>query len=89
MLVSQLRAAAPERSTLKSVRSQRLRLGLKTLGTEHEKDRHEEDTLAISNLFVSMLDEDAEALGMLADRPNANRRKFSLLGGKGYTPPTT
>ncbi|WP_280476269.1 DUF6414 family protein [Nocardia asiatica] len=82
MLVSQLRGGAPERSTLKNGRSARLRVGLKTLGTEHEKDRSEEDTLALSDLFVSMLEEDAEALGMLTDlSERAGKRKFWLRGG--------
>lgn len=82
MLVSQLQGGAPERLTLKSGRTNRLRLGLKTLGTEHEKDRYEEDTLALSDLFVSMLEEDAEALGMLDDlSEQASKAKFWLRGG--------
>ena len=82
MLVSQLRGGAPESSTSTSSRSQKLRLGLKALSTEHSKDRSSEDVIALSDLYVSMLEEDAEALGMLSDvSEEARTADFWKRGG--------
>lgn len=80
--MSQLRGGAPESSVSKTSRSQKLLLGLRALGTEHSKDRSSEDVMALSDLYVSMLEEDAEALGMLRDvSEEARSSDFWKRGG--------
>lgn len=80
--MAQLRGGAPE--TVKSVegRSGRLRASIKFLEGERSSQRSEEDTIALSDLYVSMLEEDAEALGMLSDLSDrASKPRFWLRGG--------
>lgn len=67
MLVSQFRGGAPETTRSITGRSSRLRASLKILEAERAGQRSEEDTIALSDLYVSMLEEDAEALGFLSD----------------------
>jgi hypothetical protein len=55
-----------ERSSTSS-RSRRLRLGSKLTGYEHGRDLSEGETMSLADLHVSMLEESAEALGLLAD----------------------
>lgn len=82
MLVSQLRGGAPETTKAVSGRSSRLRANLKFLEGERASQRGEEDTIALSDLYVSMLEEDAEAIGMLSDLSDrANKPKFWNRGG--------
>ena len=82
MLVSQLRGGAPETTKSVTGRSGRLRASLKLLEGERTSQRSEEDTLALSDLYVSMLEEDADALGMLSDLSGrANKPKFWKRGG--------
>lgn len=82
MLVSQLRGGAPESTTSTTGRSGRLRASLKILEGERSSQRSEEDTIVLSDLYVSMLEEDAEALGMLAELSDrANKPKFWKRGG--------
>jgi len=82
MLVSQLRGGAPETSALRTGRSSRLRANLKFLGADRTSEQSDEDTIALSDLYVSMLEEDAEALGMLSDLSDrATKPKFWKRGG--------
>lgn len=82
MLVSQLRGGAPETTKAVTGRSSRLRANLKLLEGERSSQRGEEDTIALSDLYVSMLEEDAEAIGMLSDLSDrANKPKFWNRGG--------
>lgn len=82
MLVSQLRGGAPESTTSTTGRSGRLRASLKVLEGERSSQRSEEDTIVLSDLYVSMLEEDAEALGMLGDLSDrASKPKFWKRGG--------
>lgn len=82
MLVSQLRGGAPESTTSTTSRSGRLRASLKILEGERSSQRSEEDTIVLSDLYVSMLEEDAEALGMLSDLSDrASMPKFWKRGG--------
>lgn len=82
MLVSQLRGGAPETTKSVTGRSGHLRASLKLLEGERASQRSEEDTIALSDLYVSMLEEDAEALGMLSDLSDrAKRPKFWKRGG--------
>lgn len=83
MLVSQLRGGVPEASTSTRSRSHKLLAGLKFLGAEKGGEQSSEDTIALSDLHVSMLEEDAEALGMLADISEEARDKdFWGRGGQ-------
>lgn len=82
MLVSQLRGGAPETTKSVTGRSRRLRASLKLLEGERASQRSEEDTIALSDLYVSMLEEDAEIIGMLSDLSDrANKPKFWKRGG--------
>lgn len=82
MLVSQLRGGAPEIATSTTGRSSRLRANLKLFEGERSKKRSDEDTIALSDLHVSMLEEDAEAVGMLTDLSDrAGNPKFWKRGG--------
>jgi len=82
MLVSQLQGGAPETTKLVTGRSGRLRANLKLLEGERASQRSEEDTIALSDLYVSMLEEDAKALGMLSDLSDrAKKPKFWKRGG--------
>lgn len=82
MLVSRLRGGAPETTKSATGRSGRLRASVKLLEGERASQRSEEDTIALSDLYVSMLEEDAEALGMLSDLSGrANKPKFWKRGG--------
>lgn len=82
MLVSQLRGGAPETTKSVTGRSGSLRASLKLLEGERASQRSEEDTIALSDLYVSMLEEDAEALGMLSDLSGrVNKPKFWKRGG--------
>ncbi len=82
MLVSQLRGGAPESTKSVPGRSRHLRASLKLLEGEQASQRGEEDTIALSDLYVSMLEEDAEALGMLSDLSDrADKPKFWMRGG--------
>lgn len=82
MLVSQLRGGAPETTKAVTSRSSRLRANLKILEGERSSQRGEEDTIALSDLYVSMLEEDAEAIGMLSDLSDrASKPKFWNRGG--------
>lgn len=82
MLVSQLQGGAPEITTTSHRRSRRLRAGLTVLQGERASQESHEDTLALSDLYVSMLEEDAEALGMLTDvSERARTPKFWKRGG--------
>lgn len=82
MLVSQLRGGAPASTTSTTGRSRRLRASLKILEGERSSQRSEEDTIVLSDLYVSMLEEDAEALGMLSDvSTRASKPKFWKRGG--------
>lgn len=82
MLVSQLRGGAPESTKSVESRSRHLRANLHLLDVGGGSQRGEEDTIALSDLYVSMLEEDAEALGMLTDLSDrASKRNFWLRGG--------
>lgn len=81
MLVSQLRGGAPESTRTKNGRSSRLRVGLKVLEGERGWDQSGEDTIALSDLYVSMLEDDAEALGIMKDlSQHVTRAKFWKRG---------
>jgi len=62
MLVSQLRGGAPETTKSVTGRSGRLRASLKLLEGERASQRSEEDTLTLSDLYVSMLEEGTRML---------------------------
>ena len=82
MLVSQLRGGAPESTKSVESRSRHLRANLHVLDFEGGRQRGEEDTIALSDLYVSMLEEDAEALGMLSDLSDrASKPRFWNRGG--------
>lgn len=82
MLVSQIRGGAPETTKSVTARSRHLRASLKLLEGERASQRSEEDTIALSDLYVSMLEEDADALGMLSDLSDrADKAKFWKRGG--------
>lgn len=82
MLVSQIRGGAPETTKSVTARSRHLRANLKLLEGERASQRSEEDTIALSDLYVSMLEEDADALGMLSDLSDrADKAKFWKRGG--------
>lgn len=81
MLVSQLRDGAPVTTTSTTGRSSRLRASLKFLEGERASQRGEEDTIALGDLHVSMLEEDATTFGMLADvSDRANNPRFWKQG---------
>lgn len=82
MLLSQLQGGVPETSKSATSRSHRLSLGLKILSAERGDQRSSEDTIALSDLHVSMLEEDAEALNLLRDvSEEAREAEFWGRGG--------
>lgn len=82
MLVSQLRAGVPETSISNTSRSRHLRAGIAALSAGRESKDSSEDVIALSDLHVSMLEEDAEALGALADvSEEVSGREFWGRGG--------
>lgn len=83
MLLAQFQGGAPETSKQSTARSSKLRVGMRTLGTEKGRSEAAEDTIALSDLHVSMLEEDAESLSMLSDiSEDAKSRDFWSRGGQ-------
>lgn len=83
MLLSQLQGGAPETSKSATSRSHKLSLGLKILAAEKGDQRSSEDTIALSDLHVSMLEEDSEALNLLRD-VSEEAEKLSSGGVEGH-----
>jgi hypothetical protein len=82
MLLAQFQGGAPETTKQSTSRSHKLMLGLKALGAEKGRSQAAEDTIALSDLHVSMLEEDAEALGMLKDLSEESKdQDFWKRGG--------
>ncbi len=81
-LVSQLRGGAPETASETGTRSSRLRAGLKVLEGESGRQTGMEETRALDDLYVSMLEEDATALELLQDLSGKITLPKTWLRGK-------
>lgn len=82
-LLAQFAEGLPSERTSGSSRSRRLQLGLDKFFT-HERgaERLDSQTLALADLHVSQLEENAEALGMLADVSEKVEKRKNWLRGK-------
>ncbi|EPD69320.1 hypothetical protein HMPREF1219_01188 [Corynebacterium pyruviciproducens ATCC BAA-1742] len=82
-LLAQFSDGLPVEKTHKEARSNKVRAGIKNF-FEGEKNTQAEESqvLAVADLHVSQLEENAEALGYLADISETTRRRRDWLRGK-------
>lgn len=81
-LVSQLRGGLPQTEVETGSRSRRLRAGLKFLEGESGSVLGSQETRALDDLYVSMLEDDAMALGLLQDLSERVQERKTWLRGK-------
>lgn len=81
-LVSQLRGGLPQTQVETGSRSRRLRAGIKFLEGEAGSTSGLDETRVLDDLYVSMLEEDAAALGLLQDVSEQAQVRKSWLRGK-------
>lgn len=82
-LLAQFSEGLPSERSESSNRSRRLQLGIERFfSIERSSGRSDSQTLALADLHVSQLEENAEALGMLADLSDQVRNRKNWLRGK-------
>lgn len=81
-LLAQTDDGVRDERSASSSRSRRLRLGSKLTGYERGSDLSEAETMSLADLHVSMLEESAEALGLLADVSEKITKEKNWLRGK-------
>lgn len=80
-LLAQMGDGLPDEKANTNSRSSRLRFGTRQAGLERERGGSQSETLALADLHVSMLEEAALALGLLADASDrVQKEKFWLRG---------
>ena len=81
-LLAQMADGAPDEKAASTNRSSRLRLGMRFGSIESDRGSAEGETLSLADLHVSMMEEAATALGLLADISDQIRRSKDWLRGK-------